>query len=293
MDISFKQVTHLYGSQKRENKKGLEDITVSVPSGAFVAIVGKTGSGKSTLSQHLNGLLVPTSGEIQVGPHHIRPGGEGVDLHRLRQQVGFLFQYPEHQLFEETVKKDLLFGPLAFGQTKEEAASSVEAAINAAQLDRSLLERSPFHLSGGQKRRVAIASILAQNPKVLVLDEPVAALDPKGRSEILKMLHNFHQSKATTTWLVTHHMEDVVKYADYVLVMKAGRLLRFGTAEDVLTSSTIIDEAGLVLPDTLRLLDGFVKRFRFGPPPFILDREKACEWIAGKLLRRAGEKNEH
>lgn len=222
MEIQFNEVTHEYMPGTPFEKKALRDVTLTLQSGSFTAIIGHTGSGKSTLIQHVNGLLLPSSGTLQVGPYSIKANQKKLDLQPLRKRVGLVFQYPEHQLFEETVAKDICFGPINFGATEDEALRRAREVLPLVGLEQSILEASPFQLSGGQMRRVAIAGVLASKPEVLILDEPTAGLDPEGRKQMLELFKAYHDENQTTTLLVTHHMEDAARYADQIIVMKEG-----------------------------------------------------------------------
>src|SRR5690625_3780273 len=208
MDITFKNVSYTYQPNTPFAHVALKNVSFHVPSGSYVAIIGHTGSGKSTLIQHLNGLLTPTEGEVTIGNYTLTKGRKQRDLKKLRSEVGIVFQYPEHQLFEETVEKDIAFGPTNFGFSEEEIKESIYELMPKVGLPLDLLERSPFDLSGGQMRRVAIAGVLATKPKVLVLDEPTAGLDPRGQKEMMDMFHQLHEAENLTTILVTHSMED-------------------------------------------------------------------------------------
>lgn len=211
----------------------LYDINASIKEGSYVAVIGHTGSGKSTLLQHLNGLLKPTKGQISLGSTVIQAGKKNKDLKKLRKKVGIVFQFPEHQLFEETVLKDISFGPMNFGVKKEDAEQKAREMLQLVGLSEELLDRSPFELSGGQMRRVAIAGVLAMDPEVLVLDEPTAGLDPRGRKEIMDMFYELHQRGNLTTILVTHSMEDAAAYADEMIVMHKGTIQASGSPRDL------------------------------------------------------------
>src|SRR5690606_16837399 len=221
--------------------------------GSYVAIIGHTGSGKSTILQHLNGLLQPTSGSITIGDRTISSKQKEKNLKPLRKNVGVVFQFPEHQLFEETVEKDICFGPLNFGVPLEEARERAREAIQMVGLSEEYLSKSPFDLSGGQMRRVAIAGILAMSPQILVLDEPTAGLDPRGRLEIMEMFYQLHKERGLTTILVTHSMEDASRYADQILVMEKGTIKFQGSPVEIFTNPEQVLHLGLDVPEAVRL----------------------------------------
>ncbi len=237
-------------------KQALNDVTIDIPVNSRVAIVGHTGSGKSTLVQHLNGLLVPTEGELKVGDHVIRPDTKQKELRQLRQKVGMVFQFPEHQLFDETVEKDVAFGPINFGVEKQKALRIARHALAKVGLeDEEIITKSPFELSGGQMRRVAIAGVLVNNPNILILDEPTAGLDPQGRKTMMNLFSDWQQEKEKRSYvLVTHHMEDAARFADYIYVMYKGRLAFEGTPNDVFSNQERLMEWGLKVPQTTQLL---------------------------------------
>ena len=229
--IETEHLTYIYGQGTPFELHAVEDVSLRINEGAFVGVIGHTGSGKSTLIQHFNGLLKPTSGRILIGGQDM--WAEPKKIRSFRFQVGLVFQYPEYQLFEETVYKDMAYGPKNMGLKEEEIDKRVRQAAQFVGLKEELLQKSPFELSGGQKRRVAIAGVIAMNPKVLVLDEPTAGLDPKGRDRILGQLKEYHQEEKNTMLLVSHSMEDVAKYADEALVMNRSRLYCHDTVENV------------------------------------------------------------
>ncbi|GED72452.1 energy-coupling factor transporter ATP-binding protein EcfA [Brevibacillus reuszeri] len=250
MQITFDQVSHIYGKGTPFERVALQDISLTIPSGSFVGIIGQTGSGKSTLIQHLNGLLTPSSGQIVLGDVVITPSRRLP--HAQRRDIGLVFQYPEHQLFEETVAKDVSYGPLNFDLPVEMVESRVRESLEVVGLDyESIKDRSPFHLSGGQMRRVAIAGVLAMQPKVLVLDEPTAGLDPAGRKAILEGIHRIHVEQSLTTLLVTHSMEEAARYADYLLVMAGGQVVLQGKPGEVFMQAERLRELSLDVPETV------------------------------------------
>jgi len=252
MQITFQQVEYRYSFNTPFEKLALQDINLSIPTGQFLAVIGHTGSGKSTLLQHLNGLLKPTEGLVQVGEHQIKAKQKAKSLKSVRQKVGIVFQFPEHQLFEETVLKDICYGPMNFGVSEEDAIRRAKELIVKVGLSEEVLNKSPFDLSGGQMRRVAIAGVLAMNPEVIVLDEPTAGLDPRGQREIMDMFYELHQEKGLTTILVTHSMEDAAHYAEEIVIMHKGRLKRKGSPEEIFSSADELFEMGLDVPDVVR-----------------------------------------
>lgn len=252
MDITTEALEHRYKIKTPFERRALYDVNLFIPSGSFVAIIGHTGSGKSTILQHLNGLLKPTAGSITLGDRTITAGKKERDLKPLRKKVGIVFQFPEYQLFEETIEKDICFGPINFGVSLEEAKARAKHALQMVGLPEDYLQKSPFDLSGGQMRRVAIAGILAIHPEVLVLDEPTAGLDPRGRNEIMNMFFRLHKEQQLTTVLVTHSMEDAAKYADKIVVMHKGTIMMEGTPEEVFSSPQKLIELGLNIPDALK-----------------------------------------
>lgn len=250
--IKVKNLNHTYQKGMPFEHIALKDISFEIPDGDFVAVIGHTGSGKSTLIQHLNALVKPTSGTIEINGVDIT--AKDVDLRKVRREVGLVFQYPEHQLFEETVYKDIAFGPKNMGFSEEEIKERVLSAIRFVGLSEDILEKSPFELSGGQKRRVAIAGVLSMKPKVLVLDEPTAGLDPKGRDEILNQLSALHkQSKDLTIIFVSHSMEDVALLANHVLVMNKGALAMTGSVAEIFARSQELRGMGLDVPQITEL----------------------------------------
>ncbi|RBP01992.1 energy-coupling factor ABC transporter ATP-binding protein [Rossellomorea aquimaris] len=252
MQITFQQVEYRYSFNTPFEKLALQDINLSIPTGQFLAVIGHTGSGKSTLLQHLNGLLKPTEGLVQVGEHQIKAKQKAKSLKPVRQKVGIVFQFPEHQLFEETVLKDICYGPMNFGVSEEDAIRRAKELIVKVGLSEEVLHKSPFDLSGGQMRRVAIAGVLAMNPEVIVLDEPTAGLDPRGQREIMDMFYELHKEKGLTTILVTHSMEDAAHYAEEIVIMQKGRLKRKGSPEEIFSSADELFEMGLDVPDVVR-----------------------------------------
>lgn len=252
MDISLQQVEYRYQANTPFERLAIQDVSINIPTGTYMAIIGHTGSGKSTILQHLNGLLQPTEGMVVIGSREIKAHQKNKNLKEVRQKVGIVFQFPEHQLFEETVEKDIMFGPMNFGVSEEEARKRAVKAIVHVGLTEDILQRSPFDLSGGQMRRVAIAGVLAMNPDVIVLDEPTAGLDPRGRREIMDMFYMLHKDRGLTTILVTHSMEDAAKYADQIVIMQKGTVVNQGTPEDIFSAPDELIKMGLDVPEVVR-----------------------------------------
>ncbi len=252
MSIKIKDLVHIYMAKSPFEKVALNKVNLEIKDGEFVALIGHTGSGKSTLIQHLNGLLKPTSGNITVDGTDIT--AKGVKLTDIRKKVGLVFQYPEYQLFEETIEKDIEFGPRNLGLTEEEIHNRVLRAMKMVGLDyEEYKDKSPFELSGGQKRRVAIAGVIAMEPKVLILDEPTAGLDPKGRDEILEQIEKLHIEYNMTIILVSHSMEDVAKIAGRVVVMNGGEVILDGTPAKVFREIETLENVGLAVPQVTYL----------------------------------------
>lgn len=252
MDISLQNVEYRYQINTPFERLAIKDVSIDIPSGTFLAIIGHTGSGKSTVLHHLNALLKPTEGQVVIGDRMINPEKKQKNLKEIRQRVGIVFQFPEHQLFEETVEKDICFGPMNFGVTEEEAKKRARAAIGQVGLPEEILSKSPFDLSGGQMRRVAIAGVLAMEPNVIVLDEPTAGLDPRGRKEIMDMFYSLHGTRGLSTVLVTHSMEDASRYADQIVIMHNGEVYKKGTPEEIFSSPEGLLKLGLDVPEVVR-----------------------------------------
>ena len=249
--IKTKDLSYKYGVGTPFEITAVDSVSLSVEKGGFIGIIGHTGSGKSTLIQHLNGLLKPTSGEIFIDERNI--WSKEVDIRGIRFEVGLVFQYSEHQLFEETVFKDIAFGPKNIGLPEEEVNVRVYRAAEAMGVHESWLSRSPFDLSGGQKRRVALAGVVAMQPEILVLDEPAAGLDPYGRDKVLSKIKEYHENFDVTILLVSHSMEDIVKYADKVIVMNKGGVFLYKETDEVFSHADEITQIGLDVPQITRL----------------------------------------
>jgi len=259
MPIVIEHLNYVYMSGGPYETKALDDVNLTIGDGEFVGLIGHTGSGKSTLVQHLNGLLLPTSGKIFVDGMDI--ADKNTDRRAIRRRVGLVFQYPENQLFEETVEKDIAFGPKNLGLDEAEIARRVKDAMRKVALDYdSLHERSVFELSGGQMRRVAIAGVLAMEPQVLVLDEPCAGLDPRGREEILGLIRQLHRESGTTIVMVSHSMDDVASLAERVIVMNHGRVEMDGVPRDVFSRGEELRAMGLDVPQAVLLADKLRER---------------------------------
>ena len=256
--LEVKALTHTYSAGTPFEHKAIDNVDLEVMPGEFLGIIGHTGSGKSTLIQHLNGLLRPTDGQILLNGTDIweRPK----EIRKVRFQVGLVFQYPEYQLFEETVYKDISFGPKNMGLEGEEIDCRVRRAAAFAGIDEEMLEKSPFELSGGQKRRVAIAGVIAMEPKVLILDEPTAGLDPRGREAILAQLRSYHKQKGNTVILVSHSMEEIARNVDRIVVMSHSHKLMDGTPEEVFCRAGELLQVGLDVPQVTKVAMELQKR---------------------------------
>ncbi len=273
MSIKIENLTHIYMAKTPFEKVALSNVNVNINDGEFVALIGHTGSGKSTLIQHMNGLLKPSEGKIIVDDVDIT--ASGVKLTDIRKKVGLVFQYAEYQLFEETIEKDIMFGPKNLGLTDEKALERTKRAMEMVGLDyETYKNKSPFDLSGGQKRRVAIAGVVAMEPKVLILDEPTAGLDPKGRDEILGELYKLHKSYNMTIILVSHSMEDVAKVADRILVMDKGKCVLDGTPREIFKEVDTLENVGLAVPQVTYLMRE-LKKVGFELPDDIFTLEQA------------------
>ena len=253
MSIEVKGLTHIYNEGLPHESVALEGVTFSAQDGQLLGIIGHTGSGKSTLVQHLNGLLKPKSGSIVVGGTDIT--SDGVVMRDIRKKIGLVLQYPEYQLFEETVAKDVAFGPANLGLSEAEIDECVKEAIEMVGLDYEKVKNvSPFELSGGQKRRAAIAGVIAMKPEVLILDEPTAGLNPKAHADILNMVETIHRKSKNIIFLVSHNMNDIARMSDKVLVMNHGRLVMDGTPAEVFSREEELKSMGLALPDSMEIM---------------------------------------
>ena len=278
--IRTEDLTYIYSKDTPFEHVALDHANLSIEKGAFVGIIGHTGSGKSTLIQHLNGLLTPTEGKVYIDGEDIWKNPK--EIRKFRSKVGLVFQYPEHQLFEETVRKDIAFGPKNMGLSEEEIAARVAEAMKLTGLSEDYLEKSPFELSGGEKRRVAIAGVLAMRPSVLILDEPTAGLDPKGRESILSEIKNYHERTGATVLLVSHSMEDVARFATHVLVMDHAKATLFGTTREVFTEVEKLTEMGLEVPQISRVFAALREK-GFAVPESVLTVSEAKDAVLSLL----------
>lgn len=258
MSIKIEHLNYVYSAGTAYEKQALKDICLEIPHGEFVGIIGHTGSGKSTLIQHLNGLLKASGGALYYNGENIY--AEGYNMKELRSQVGLVFQYPEHQLFEVDVLSDVCFGPRNQGFSKEECEERAREALKLVGLKEKYYQSSPFELSGGQKRRAAIAGVLAMKPKVLILDEPTAGLDPKGRDDILDQIAYLHKKSDLTVILVSHSMEDIAKYADRIIVMNHGSVMYNDTPKKVFAHYKELEEVGLAAPQVTYIMHELKER---------------------------------
>lgn len=260
MDIILKDVGYSYGAGTPFESRALYDVDLAIPEGSYTALIGHTGSGKSTVTQHLNALLKPTTGTVTIGDRVIDSKTNNKNLKFIRKKVGIVFQFPESQLFEETIAKDIAFGPMNFGVSEAEALALAKEMLPLVGLDETFMERSPFDLSGGQMRRVAIAGVLAMKPEVLILDEPTAGLDPAGRREIMTMFNKLHEEQGISIVLVTHQMDDVATYADHVIIMEKGTVVKMGPPEEIFLDANWLQEKQLGLPASLEFLQMFSQK---------------------------------
>ncbi|WP_411748175.1 energy-coupling factor ABC transporter ATP-binding protein [Psychrobacillus psychrotolerans] len=288
MDISLQQVSYAYAKDTPFEKRALYDVDLLIPSGSYQAIIGHTGSGKSTVLQHLNALLKPTEGVIRIGSTEVVAGKKNKKLREIRQKVGIVFQFPEHQLFDETVLKDIMFGPMNFGVPEEEARQRAIELVRLLGLPEEVMEKSPFDLSGGQMRRVAIAGVLAMNPEVLVLDEPTAGLDPRGRKEIMDLFYKLHIEKGLTTILVTHSMEDAARYADRIAIMHNGRCVLQGIPKEIFSDEDRLMDYRLELPQSIKFQKKLEEMMNKKLPSLCLTEEALAEELA-RLLKKERE----
>ncbi len=283
MSIEVKGLTHIYSEGLPHESVALENVSFNVEDGQLVGVIGHTGSGKSTLVQHLNGLLRPKSGTIVVGDVDIT--ADGVVMRDIRRKIGLVFQYPEYQLFEETVAKDVAFGPGNLGLSQEETEQRVKEAIQMVGLDYDAVKNvSPFELSGGQKRRVAIAGVIAMKPEILILDEPTAGLNPKAHDDILAMVRAIHKQEKNIIFLISHNMNDIAAMADKVIVMDRGQVAMDGTPAQVFSRGEELKAMGLALPDSMELV-ARLRRAGMDIDTSCLTMEQAADEIA-KVLKR-------
>lgn len=284
MAIIIKNLNYIYGAGTVFEKQSLKDINLTIEDGEFIGIIGYTGSGKSTLIQHLNGLNVPASGTILYNGEDIYR--KGYSKKKLRSKVGLVFQYPEYQLFETTVLNDVKFGPKNIGMTDEETDRNAKEALKMVGISENMYDVSPLELSGGEKRRVAIAGVIAMKPEVLVLDEPTAGLDPKGKNEILSLIDKLHKNNGVTIVLVSHSMEDVAKYATRIVVMNDGEIFACGTPCEVFRQYKELEKIGLSAPQTVYLLNE-LKSMGYDVDTDIINPDEAVKEILIHMAQQA------
>ena len=282
--IETKNLTYTYGAGTPFSKTAIEDVNIAIKKGEFIGLIGHTGSGKSTLIQQLNGLLRPTSGTVLLNGKDIWEKKK--EIRKVRFQVGMVFQYPEYQLFEDTVIKDIGFGPRNMGLSQDEVNQRVMQAVDFVGLDHALLEKSPFDFSGGEKRRAAIAGVIAMDPDVLVLDEPTAGLDPQGRDHLLSQIKAYHKQRQNTVILVSHSMEDIARVADRVLVMNESKVFLFDETAKVFSHAKEMEQIGLRVPQVTKIM---MKLHENGYPvdPAVFTLEQAVKEILPLVQRGA------
>ncbi|MCI9543698.1 MAG: energy-coupling factor transporter ATPase [Acutalibacter muris] len=286
--IETKNLTYIYGQGTPFEKVAVEDVSISIEKGEFVGVIGHTGSGKSTLIQTLNGLIRPTSGQVLLDGKDI--WAEPKKIRSVRFRVGMVFQYPEYQLFEETVLKDIMFGPKNMGLSDDEARARAYEAARFTDLKEELLEKSPFELSGGEKRRAAIAGVIAMDPEVLILDEPTAGLDPRGRDVLLSQIGQYHRERGNTVLLVSHSMEDIGRTANRLLVMSGGHKQYLAPTREVFSHGEELEKMGLRVPQITKIMQELIK---LGVPadPATLTVEGAVKQLIPYFKKRGKDKN--
>lgn len=283
--LELKNLSYVYGTGTPFEKTAVNNLSLSIEKGEFIGIMGHTGSGKSTLVQMLNGLMKPTSGQVLLDGEDIWANPK--DIRKIRFKVGMVFQYPEYQLFEETVAKDIAFGPTNMGKSGAELEKAVNDAARFTGLKDELLEKSPFDLSGGEKRRAAIAGVIAMNPEVLVLDEPTAGLDPMGRDVLLSQIVQYHKERKNTVILVSHSMEDIARVADKIIVMNKSNLVMFDKTKEVFSKGRELEKIGLRVPQITKIMLGLREK-GFNVPEGILTVDEAMDYISS-LLDKEGK----
>ncbi len=283
--IRTENLTYTYGVKTPFEKTAVDNLNIEINQGEFLGVIGHTGSGKSTLVQMLNGLITPTSGKVFLNDKDIN--ADKKELRKVRFQVGMVFQYPEHQLFEETVYKDIAFGPMNMGITGSDLDNKVRSAAAFTGLKSSLLQKSPFDLSGGEQRRVAIAGVIAMNPDVLILDEPTAGLDPQGRDNLLRQISDYHKYKNNTVILVSHSMEDIAKFTDRILVMNKGKAEMLDTTRNVFAKGSSLEKMGLEVPQITRITERLRERGVPLPKGILTVEEAYC--VMAELLKKEGK----
>jgi energy-coupling factor transport system ATP-binding protein len=287
MEIRFENVNFTYQPVTPFENKVLHDINFTIKDKSYTAIVGHTGSGKSTILQHLNALKIPTTGSVWIGDTEISAKDKVKSLNDIRKEVGVVFQFPEAQLFEETIGKDIAFGPQNFGLSEEEALKRAEEILPVVGLDASFMDRSPFDLSGGQMRRVAIAGVLVMKPSVLVLDEPTAGLDPKGQFEMMSLFKELHEKQDITIVLVTHQMEDVADYADHMIVLDEGRVVGEGAPGEVFQNEQWLQSIQLDVPKTVEFAQMLAEDEQWVLEDVPLTIHELSDFIMEKLQKSA------
>lgn len=283
--LELKDLSYVYGTGTPFEKTAVNNVSLSIEKGEFIGIMGHTGSGKSTLVQMLNGLMKPTSGQVLLDGEDIWANPK--DIRKIRFKVGMVFQYPEYQLFEETVAKDIAFGPTNMGKSGAELEKAVNDAARFTGLKDELLEKSPFDLSGGEKRRAAIAGVIAMNPEVLVLDEPTAGLDPMGRDVLLSQIVQYHKERKNTVILVSHSMEDIARVADKIIVMNKSNLVMFDKTKEVFSKGRELEKIGLRVPQITKIMLDLREK-GFNVPEGILTVDEAMDCISS-LLDKEGK----
>ena len=283
--LELKNLSYVYGTGTPFEKIAVNNVSLSIEKGEFIGIMGHTGSGKSSLVQMLNGLMKPTSGQVLLDGEDIWANPK--DIRKIRFKVGMVFQYPEYQLFEETVAKDIAFGPTNMGKSGAELEKAVNDAARFTGLKDELLEKSPFDLSGGEKRRAAIAGVIAMNPEVLVLDEPTAGLDPMGRDVLLSQIVQYHKERKNTVILVSHSMEDIARVADKIIVMNKSNLVMFDKTKEVFSKGRELEEIGLRVPQITKIMLELREK-GFNVPEGILTVDEAMDCISS-LLDKEGK----
>lgn len=283
--LELKNLSYVYGTGTPFEKTAVNNLSLSIEKGEFIGIMGHTGSGKSTLVQMLNGLMKPTSGQVLLDGEDIWENPK--DIRKIRFKVGMVFQYPEYQLFEETVAKDIAFGPTNMGKSGAELEKAVNDAARFTGLKDELLEKSPFDLSGGEKRRAAIAGVIAMNPEVLVLDEPTAGLDPMGRDVLLSQIVQYHKERKNTVILVSHSMEDIARVADKIIVMNKSNLVMFDKTKEVFSKGRELEKIGLRVPQITKIMLELREK-GFNVPEGILTVDEAMDCISS-LLDKEGK----
>ena len=283
--LELKNLSYVYGTGTPFEKTAVNNLSLSIEKGEFIGIMGHTGSGKSTLVQMLNGLMKPTSGQVLLDGEDIWANPK--DIRKIRFKVGMVFQYPEYQLFEETVAKDIAFGPTNMGKSGAELEKAVNDAASFTGLKDELLEKSPFDLSGGEKRRAAIAGVIAMNPEVLVLDEPTAGLDPMGRDVLLSQIVQYHKERKNTVILVSHSMEDIARVADKIIVMNKSNLVMFDKTKEVFSKGRELEKIGLRVPQITKIMLELREK-GFNVPKGILTVDEAMDCISS-LLDKEGK----